>query len=260
LKKILGGLLLIVVVVWAAWIVCPLSVFESALERFGRGRDITIRCEGLKKGYFYRLSADRVRFERLGKTLLSLERVSAGLDPLRLFKVQVAVFVRGGVGQGIVEGYATRSQRAMQTDFTFSDVPLADVEALSNAGIRGTGRISGRASLGGHEGRISFQIADAALEPVTFEAVALPLNMFHAIRGTIDTEGPAHRIAVSLEGEHIYARLRGTVQSRVADGVIELMPERDLLENPFFLSQMERYQVSPGYYVIPVKRRFSFGP
>jgi hypothetical protein len=34
---------------------------------------------------------------------------------------------------------------------------------------------------------------------------------------------------------------------------MEVMPQKLFLENPLFLSQVDGYRVSPGYYVIPVK-------
>jgi hypothetical protein len=59
--------------------------------------------------------------------------------------------------------------------------------------------------------------------------------------------------SVSLEGPNIFARLRGTIRNNFMDLRMEVMPEKVFLENPLLLSQVDRYQVSPGYYVIPVK-------
>jgi hypothetical protein len=35
---------------------------------------------------------------------------------------------------------------------------------------------------------------------------------------------------------------------------MELMPGMSFIENPLFLAGLEKYKISPGYYVIPVKR------
>jgi hypothetical protein len=34
---------------------------------------------------------------------------------------------------------------------------------------------------------------------------------------------------------------------------MELMPGISFIENPLFRSGLERYKISPGYYVIPLK-------
>jgi hypothetical protein len=38
---------------------------------------------------------------------------------------------------------------------------------------------------------------------------------------------------------------------------MELMPDKSFIENPLFINAVEKYKVSPGYYVIPVKRTYS---
>jgi len=38
---------------------------------------------------------------------------------------------------------------------------------------------------------------------------------------------------------------------------MELMPGRSFIENPLFNMEMDRYRVSPGYYVIPVRGNLS---
>jgi hypothetical protein len=61
-----------------------------------------------------------------------------------------------------------------------------------------------------------------------------------------------------LEGPDILARLKGIIKDGVADLRMEVMPRKSFLENPLFLSQVDRYQVSPGYYIIPIKGPIAF--
>jgi hypothetical protein len=39
---------------------------------------------------------------------------------------------------------------------------------------------------------------------------------------------------------------------------MEVMPGKSFLENPFFLAELERYKISPGYYRIPVRGNLSY--
>jgi hypothetical protein len=38
---------------------------------------------------------------------------------------------------------------------------------------------------------------------------------------------------------------------------MEVMPGKAYLENPIFLGELQKYMVSPGYYMIPIKGKFS---
>jgi hypothetical protein len=61
---------------------------------------------------------------------------------------------------------------------------------------------------------------------------------------------------MTFEGEKGFARLKGNISNGVMDLELELMPdagyfvnERESLE----LALIRQYQISPGYYLIPVK-------
>ncbi len=104
-------------------------------------------------------------------------------------------------------------------------------------------------------GHVEFVTKDSSFEPAVFSGVKVPLNFFHNIRGSIDIKGNIiNVVSVALEGKDIYARLKGVVKDAVMDLNMELMPGMSFIENPLFLAEFEKYKISPGYYVIPVKR------
>jgi hypothetical protein len=82
----------------------------------------------------------------------------------------------------------------------------------------------------------------------------VPLNLFQSISGSIDVrENVMHITSISLEGKDVNARLKGNIKANTMDLTMELMPGRSFIENPLFLNEFDRYKVSPGYYVIPVR-------
>jgi hypothetical protein len=88
-----------------------------------------------------------------------------------------------------------------------------------------------------------------------FSGITVPLNFFNSVRGVLEVKGDTiHISSLALEGKDIYARIRGEISNNVMDISMEIMPERSFLNNPLFINAMEQYKVSPGYYVIHIRR------
>jgi hypothetical protein len=165
----------------------------------------------------------------------------------------------GRIGAGHFSGDAILSKNMITVNIDFMQASLMDMQFLKISGIRGTGDVSGKFTLIDQKGHLEFLVKDAGIEPAVFAGVTVPLNFFNTIKGSLDIEGNTFDLAsVSLEGRHIFARLKGVIKDNVMDLRMEVMPQKSFLENPLFLSQVDRYQVSPGYYVIPVKGNLVF--
>ena len=136
----------------------------------------------------------------------------------------------------------------------FRQAQLRDLQFLAITGIRGKGTISGHITMTDQNGHVNFLVNNAELEPLVFQDVPAPLNFFRTINGSVDIDrNNIHLVSVSLEGQNIFARLGGDIKDGVMDLRMEVMPQKVFLENPLFLSRIARYQVSPGYYLIPIK-------
>ena len=59
--------------------------------------------------------------------------------------------------------------------------------------------------------------------------------------------------SISLEGDKGYARLKGDITNRRMDLSLELMPDENKLSTGESML-IGRHIVSPGYYVIPIKK------
>jgi type II secretion system protein N len=227
---------------------------ESMIEDSGQNRGIVIDVEGLQKGFFYRLYADKISLKSAAAELIALHSVYATISPLYLPMLRMDLSGYGRFGEGSFSGDASLSKNMVMVDLDFRGARVADMPFLTMAGIRGNGTISGHFTVADQTGHVQFLVKDAELEPMIFQGVPAPLNYFRTIKGSVNIDGNTiHLASVSLEGPDILARLKGIIKDRSMDLMLEVMPQKLLLENPLFLSQVDRYQVSPGYYMIPMK-------
>ena len=73
------------------------------------------------------------------------------------------------------------------------------------------------------------------------------------------TPGVVKVSSLALEGEGVYARLKGRILNGSAmDLTLEVMPEASFADRSFLIALIQGYKVSPGYYAIPIKGEMSF--
>ena len=259
MKKVFIALAVFVTIIWGIWISFPVTAIQSIIEDSVHNQKFTLTVEGLKKGIFYRLHADSVVLKNSGAGLISLNAIHGTINPLSLITSRMDLSLDGRIGAGHFSGDAILSKNMITVNIDFMQASLMDMQFLKISGIRGTGDVSGKFTLIDQKGHLEFLVKDAGIEPAVFAGVTVPLNFFNTIKGSLDIEGNTFDLAsVSLEGRHIFARLKGVIKDNVMDLRMEVMPQKSFLENPLFLSQVDRYQVSPGYYVIPVKGNLVF--
>jgi len=254
LKKVLMALVAVVTVIWGIWIAFPVTAMQSIIEDSVHNQKFTLTVEGLKKGMFYRLHADSIVLKNSGAGLISLNAIHGTINPLSLITSRMDLSMDGRIGEGHFSGDAILSKNMITVNIVFMQASLMDMQFLKIAGIRGTGDVSGKFTLTDQKGHLEFLVNNAGIEPAVFAGFTVPLNFFNTVKGSFDIEGNTVDLAsISLDGRHIFARLKGVIKDNVMDLHMEVMPQKSFLENPLFLSQVDRYQVSPGYYVIPVK-------
>jgi hypothetical protein len=106
-------------------------------------------------------------------------------------------------------------------------------------------------------GEIRFDLTNAAFESASFGGIMIPLEMFYKARGAMKINNNAVDItSFALEGDGIYARIKGNITAGRSSLILELMPERSFKEKNYIFSVLEQYKVSPGYYSIPIKQFF----
>ena len=257
-KGLIVVLLIAAVLVWGTWIMIPENALISVMEGSAPDGMFTLKVTGLKKGLFYRIDIEKLALQHSGGEMCSFSNISWRMNPLSLLTLQLQSSVRGNITGGGIEGEIHLGRKTRRVSLALEGVSIRDIPLFTRIGLYGTGIISGSYSIIKNRGHIEFITENARLEPVSVAGKIIPLNFFHRIRGALNIRGDTVEIvSVSLEGEHVFARLKGTVRNSFADMVIEIMPDAVFHENPVFLYELRKFKVSPGYYMIPVRQQLN---
>ena len=250
MKKVLIALALIPVLIWGIWISIPESYIQDRIEGSLHDERMGLETEGLKKSLFYKLTIDRLTLKGNGKEQASFQNIQATVDR---FKFDVSF--HGDAGRGTISGNIIRTLNENTIDMTFENVHISDLPFMKNAGIKGSGMLSGSLTMTHSSGHIKFATHNADFQPLVFSDIIIPLNLFHTVKGALDIKGDMVQVtSLAFEGKDIYARLKGGIDNHFVDLSMEIMPEKSFLDNPLFMSTLERYKISPGYYVMHIKR------
>ncbi|MEW6417170.1 MAG: type II secretion system protein GspN [Nitrospirota bacterium] len=253
-KKILIALAAIPVLFYGIWIVFPNASIQSIIEDSINSDKLGLEVKGLKKGLFYNLAVDRLTLKSSGEELVSLNNIYGHISPLSFIMLWLNISFDGGIGGGNFSGRANLTKNKMQIELDINKANINGIPLFKLIGIQGTGTVSGRFNMLDDTGHVEFVTEDSRLEPAILSGVNVPLNFFNSIRGTVDIKGNMiNVVSIALEGKDIHARLKGAVKDAVMNLNLELMPGISFIENPLFRGELERYKISPGYYVIPLK-------
>ncbi len=245
------GIPVFIILLW--FIALPDSVIKNSIEDSisNQGRiNLSPSLNGIRKGLFFTVYADSLELKINKKSALIITDISGRINPLYLFKKQFAFSVKGKMGTGDVEGdFKLPESGSLKIDKAeFSAVPY-----LTSAGLQGKGLISAIFTLKNNIVDAIFEIPDADIHSST-QAIPLPVTSFRKIQGALQIQGTTIRItSISLEADKGYARLKGDVINGNMNLILELMPSAGKLE-PVESMLIGKYQVSPGHYIIPIKK------
>ncbi len=255
MRNVLIVLALIPVLIWGIWLAIPESFLRDHIEESVNDRNFYLETEGLKKGLFYKVTIDRLTLNGYGKEQVSIQDIQAPIKLLSLIRLQLNVPFDGEIGHGAVSGTIIRTMNEKKLEMTAEEAPMSDFPFLHHAGIEGSGMLSIRCTMKNRTGHVEFETHDAQFQPVVFSNITVPLNFFNHVRGALDIKDDVVYIpSIALEGNDIYARMSGELNETSVDLSMEIMPGKSFLDNQIFMSALEKYSVSPGYYVIPIKR------
>jgi type II secretion system protein N len=254
-KKILIALAIIPALIWGIWIAVPESFLRDRVEGSLNKGQFTLETEGLEKKLFYKFTIDRMTLKGYGKEQVSLQNIQAPINLPAFIRFRLNVSFHGDIGRGTISGNIIRSLNGTEMEIMVENADMSGIPFLNYAGIQGSGMLSGRFTMTNGTGHLEFVTNDAQFQPVVLSDIIVPLNLFHSARGALDVKGDViHVSSLALEGKDIYARLKGEIDNTFVDLSMEIMPGRSFLENPLFINTLERYEISPGYYVIHIKR------
>jgi type II secretion system protein N len=252
-RKFLIALAVIPVIIWSLWLAFPKKTVQSILEDAAANSLLDVRVEDLRKGLFFNFSIGKILLSGAGREMASFDYIRGHIKPLHLLTLQLRLSFDGTAGRGTVHGNMQLTKKRMQAKMDIVKAGINELPFLQLIGIRGDGTISGSFSMINDRGRLDFQTEDAQFKQASVSGIMVPLQFFHAVRGSAEIAGNRIDIvSVSFEGKDIHARLKGFIENGNMNLTMELMPGKTFLENPFMLAEIEKYRISPGYYVIPI--------
>lgn len=253
MKKILLAFAVAIALIPGIWLIAlPKGLIKTNIERALASGDIRTELTDVEKGFFYSLSAGKVTVQKGAAPLIAASDVGCRLDIRSLSSFRPAVLISGMTGSGEIDGRIEIITG--KGTIAVRNAHIEDIPGFGLAGISGTARLSLDAVLGKGNGSIKVSVTEAKLDQIKVGGVPVPLDMFNAGRGAIGIKGGLVTVdSFSMEGDGVYARLKGTISGGPLDMTIEIMPERGFEDKtPVFLL-LKNYLASPGHYLVPIK-------
>jgi type II secretion system protein N len=244
-----AGILVFLVLVWLFAI--PVSLIQSNIEdvvaRSGNS-NMRLTIEGLRKGFFLNLYADRLDLNIDNRAALTVTEFNGRFAPGYLLYGKLAVRIKGNIADGDLNGVF---QYPVNGEMKIEKAALDKIPYLARFGIDIKGSAYSDIAMDIEAVNIDFKVPDLSIDE---SSTIIPLlNTFHTLQGSVSLiQNRVNVDSVSLEGDKGYARLKGNIINKKMDLAIELMPDRDKL-NALESMMIGKYIVSPGYYVIPIK-------
>ncbi len=254
MKRLLIAAVVLVFLVLGLWIIAvPESLLTNLVEEAMHDGGLRLRVSDMRKGPFYDFSCGSITLNKNSRPLLSVGDVEGHINPLSLLLFKLNVLFSGDLSGGKVKGSIDLFRGKSQVSMAVRGAELEHMPFFASLGIEGRGILSGDISIRSSKGTVTFSVTDAQFNPAAFGGVALPLDVFNSGRGAMTVDGSMLRIqSFSLEGEGIYSRLKGDIAAGRMNLTMELMPEKTFKDRNLVFLTLKRYEVSPGYYSIPV--------
>lgn len=259
MKKLLIALAVLFAFVWGAWFVAiPTDVIFQRVEATLRRGETAVGFTGCRKGLFYSVRCEAIDVRVSGNRVFSVSNVSARLRFLPLLTLKAVVPLRASAGGGEITGSAELTRQGYRIAAEAAGVEIEKLGLYPLTGLNLSGALKVDVFFEDGSGKARFSVDRAEFESPSLFGFKLPLELFHQVRGALLLNyGKVEIESLALEGEDIYARVTGSLKGGNADLKLELMPEGDTFPDPMYDTLLQRYRVSRGHYVIPVKSRLN---
>lgn len=234
------------------FIAIPQDLIVSKIENSIQADNYHVDVIGFEKGLFYNFRSDSIILKKTGRELITINTLSGKVNPLSLLMLRLPLIFNGKMGEGKIHGNIELLKA--ENIIHVRDAGIDNIPFFEHLGLNGSGTLSGDLSMKKESGDIKFTANNLKCKSWTLGDITVPMEMFHTAKGAMSVNGNTVTIlSFVLEGDGIYARIKGNIISGQTDLSMEVMPEKALTEKSFIFSLIENYKVSPGYYVIPIK-------
>lgn len=265
---------LVMLCVFGFWLVVLPE--QSLIDRIENSLDqetLCLKTVGLKKGLFYTFSIEKVMLMKRGGPMRNESATTGSLNALAVGDAPLAVFddIHCGIDlkslfmlkpqirfHGILQGGTVVGEVGLRDNgsmrMTLDAIPVKGIPALESIDIRGEGDLSGTLSFSNDKGEARFSVSPARLKNASIGGAFLPLEIFSDIKGAVTFgKGTISIQSLTLQGDGVYARVKGNAVGRQLNMEIEVMMDSSFQSAPILQTMIGQYQVSPGYFVIPLR-------
>jgi len=264
---VISSLVLLVVGSWL--VILPEQFFIGLIENGLDSEDLHLKTEGFSKGLFLSFSAEKIVLMKRGHfrqgekdgekpplsetAIVSFDDVRGKINLLSLIRFSPALdfdcTVNGGRVRGEIGLAGNGRSRIDGAGIRLQGIPLFEL-----IGVHGDGNLSVALSLDNGKGEAKFSVDDARFKAASFGGAFVPLDLFHMAKGAlIVNTGTIDLQSFALYGNGVYARIKGSVKESNLNMNLELMMDSSFEAGAALQPLLERYKVSPGYYLIPLK-------
>jgi type II secretion system protein N len=242
----------------------PAETVKDLATRAALQQGFTVRTAGFGKAFPIGVKARELELGNGKGPLLKLRDLRATLKILPLFAGRLSFSLKGDVGGGKMTGEITPATGGLRLNCSalpLQELPL--VKTLTGSELKGPlmlkAAVSGRGAAA--KGTVQLEVVGASLSGAKIGELPLPDATFRRIQGMAAIDRGMIKItSFTLEGDGMYARLRGELPLTTPPGAaplnltLELMPKADFLEQQkYVFLLLAKYLSAPGHYQIPVR-------
>ncbi len=252
-KALIAGAAALVIIIGLWYIVLPEDLILNQINEALKEDNFSLEIPDLKKGLFFTFHAPVLRLKRGETDLLTIESLTGSVNPLSLVLMRLPLSFTGNMGGGTIEGHIDLLHWDDRFNIAIDKARIEQATLLSTLGLGVEGVLTGSMIAMEDYFKLKFEIRDARFTGPIF-GLPMPSDYFHTVRGVIRASGKDLGIdSLWMEGRGLKARIKGTLKGKQADLKLEIMKDSSFVDSGFLLPLIERYKVSPGYYVVPIK-------
>ncbi len=257
-----GGLLLLLTL---TLLLLPSRELVGVVQRVLAQQGMQLDVGQVSKAFPLGLSAQQVMLSSNQGTMLTADRLVCRFHLLPLLVGRRQWSVDATIGSGSLRLGGTIGKRAHLT-IASSNLRLEKLPILKTAlggSVQGTLGINGTLTGTGPavKGTLQLEAAAIDLRDVSLGGLRLPNSLYRTMRGQLNVaNGTVTLQSLALDGEGIYARLKGTFPVTTPPTAAPLSLTLELMPKPEFMERQKliflllaRFMSSPGNFQIPVK-------
>lgn len=260
---VLGGILLLLAL---TLLFLPSRELVGVVQRAMARQGLTLEVGSVGKALPLGLEANQVLISSDQGTIIAADRLTCRVHLLPLLLGRLQWSADATLGSGTLSLVGTLGKRPTVTvasqNLRLERLPILKT-ALGGGTVQGAFTISGTLSGAWPRAKGSLKLEATAvdLRAVALGGMRLPDAIYRTVRGQLVVDaGTVTLQSFALDGDSIYARLKGTfpvtapLTAAPLNLTFELMPKPEFMERQkLIFLLLTRFMVSPGNFQIPVK-------